>query len=103
MVAFLPKFSFVNNIFTYGIPLQATIGEIFARPAPAEEPPATPGKIDAKRLSCLCWQPRSRGALLPGRSVYGFDEATLAVQKLAESDEVGTPMCVRIIEDRLQS
>ncbi|MBZ9843979.1 hypothetical protein LB529_16545 [Mesorhizobium sp. CA5] len=40
--------------------------------------------------------------LLPGRGVYAFDEATLAAQKLAETDEVRTPMCVRIIEDRLQ-
>ncbi|MBZ9861167.1 hypothetical protein [Mesorhizobium sp. CA12] len=100
MVAFLPQFSFVNNIFTYGIALQATIDEIF-RKAGTRGAAGDARKIDAKRLSCLCWQPQSRGALLPGRGVY--DEATLAVQKLAETDEVGTPMCVRIIGDRLQS
>ncbi|MBZ9848941.1 hypothetical protein LB565_13225 [Mesorhizobium sp. CA14] len=43
---------------------------------------------------------RARGV---GLGVYAFDEATLAAQKLAETDEIGTPMCVRITQDRPQS
>ncbi|MBZ9881720.1 hypothetical protein LB535_05085 [Mesorhizobium sp. CA10] len=83
--------------------MQATIGEIFAKAGTSGGAAGDARKIDAKRLSCLCRQPQPPGALLPGRGAYAFDEATLAVQKLAETDEIGTPICVRIIEDRLQS
>ncbi|TPI48768.1 hypothetical protein FJW05_05265 [Mesorhizobium sp. B2-9-1] len=86
MVAFLPLFSFVNNIFTYGIALQATIGEIFARPTPAEKPPATPGR--SMQSACLalsaafnreapCFRARDIGL-----GVYTLDGTTLPCRSL---------------------
>ncbi|PBC09801.1 hypothetical protein [Mesorhizobium sp. WSM3859] len=86
------QFSFVNNIFTYEIALQATIGEFFAKPARPKKPPAAE-EIDRRRSierACVVSvgslkreAPYFQGARGVGLGVYAFGEARLAAWKLA--------------------